>query len=214
MRPWQHAISSSRDERSWIDDLAIHEFLDMTKACCADRRHRMILHNSDLGVQLAGLAFPERDDAGDIAMRHVTEDLGHPYTLADWLDCCALEKLPKPMMRRLERGRDGTIDLITNRLFPEARGAVEEIYDILSLPAKLAPDHAPSSFCVLMNAAGPPIVRRLLGPPREVEHPRGKSVLDPAWIAEALIFAMFGRITDLGEVVRCCISEPGTGRRS
>ena len=49
MRPWQHAKSSARKERDWLADLPIHEFMDSTKAACPDLRHRMILHNADLG---------------------------------------------------------------------------------------------------------------------------------------------------------------------
>lgn len=31
MRPWLHARSSARDARPWTDDLAVQEFMDITR---------------------------------------------------------------------------------------------------------------------------------------------------------------------------------------
>jgi hypothetical protein len=46
MRPYLHAISSASQRGGhWQDYLAVHEFLDSTKASCPDIRHRMILHS-------------------------------------------------------------------------------------------------------------------------------------------------------------------------
>ena len=101
MRPWQHAKSSARKERDWLADLPIHEFMDSTKAACPDLRHRMILHNADLGPELAARAFPGRSDARAVALRHVAEDLGCTPTLAEWLAECDLTRLPRPLSRRL-----------------------------------------------------------------------------------------------------------------
>ncbi len=64
MRPWQHAKSSARKERDWLIDLPIHEFMDSTKAACPDLRHRMILHNADLGPELTARAFPTATTPG------------------------------------------------------------------------------------------------------------------------------------------------------
>lgn len=49
------------------------------------------------------------------------------------------------------------------------------------------------------------IVRQVFGPPRELSN---SVIVDYAWIAEAAIFTAFGRIPDLGEIVRCWSSEP------
>lgn len=67
MRPWQHARSSAGKDGDWVADLPIHEFMDSTKAACPDLRHRMVLHNTDLGPELAARLFPERADARSIA---------------------------------------------------------------------------------------------------------------------------------------------------
>ena len=209
MRPWQHAASSAGSAgRPWDDDLDIHEFLDMTKACCADRRHRLALHSVDLGAELAARAFPDRPDARAVAVRHVVEDLGRPATVADWLAGCDPRRLPLPLHRRLLAGKAGVVELVVNRLDPSCRPAVSEVYDLLTLPVALVPRMPELGYSVLMNAFGPALVRRLLGRPRVLAHERGKIMLDYAWIAEALAFAMFGRIPDLGEVARACVREP------
>src|SRR5262245_32491778 len=116
MRPWQHALSSSRSTgHPWTEDLEIHEFLDMTKAACADRRHRVVLHSVDLGSDLAALAFPLRSDVRAVVLQHIVEDLGRAYTLADWFDRCDIDRLPRPLHRRLTAGRDRVIALVVGR---------------------------------------------------------------------------------------------------
>lgn len=209
MRPWQHAVSSAGTEnRPWDDDLDIHEFLDMTKVCCADRRHRLALHSVDLGAELAARAFPDRPDARAIAVRHVVEDLGRPASVADWVAGCDPLRLPLPLQRRLVVGKAGVVELVVNRLDPACRPAVSEVYDLLTLPVTFVPHRPELGYAVLMNSFGPALARRLLGRPRAITHEHGEIVLDYGWIAEALTFAMFGRIVDLGEVARACMREP------
>jgi hypothetical protein len=97
MRPYQHArASAARSGREWVEDLAIHEFIDSTKAAFPDLRHRMILHSVDLGGELAARAFPGRPDAREVVRRHVIEDVGHARTVGDWLAHCNLHRLPRP----------------------------------------------------------------------------------------------------------------------
>lgn len=169
----------------------------------------MILHNTDLGLELTARAFPNRADARAIAMQHIIEDLGRPYPLSDWLGRCDPRLFPRVFKRRLEIGKEGIIDLVAARLHPAAKAAVEDVHAVLTLPVKFAPEYPDLAYCVLMNAAGPGIVRRICGAPRQIEHEHGKCIVDMAWIAEAIIFTMFGRIPDLGEVVRGCLDEPG-----
>jgi hypothetical protein len=57
MQPYIHAQASARQSgRVWQDDLEIHEFLDLAKHACPDLRHRLLLHNSDLGSGLIAAA--------------------------------------------------------------------------------------------------------------------------------------------------------------
>jgi hypothetical protein len=208
MRPWQHAVSSARSQRPWQQDLEIHEFLDSTKLACADRRHRLVLHSVDLGLALAHWAFPDRPEVESIVRQHVDEDLGMPATLAQWLDGCEPELLPRPLSRRIAVGREGVVALVAGKIHPSCEAAVGQVYDLLTLPAQLAPDHHVLTYAVLMNAFGPGLVRRLFGPPQRVDHAHGQATVDWAWIAEAIIFTMYGRIPDLGELVRSCSEEP------
>lgn len=207
MRPWQHAMSSAGTE-GWVQDLDIHEFLDMSKMCCADRRHRIALHSVDLGAELAARAFPGRIDARAIAIRHVVEDLGRPATVAEWLTGCDPRLMPLPQRRRLLAGKDAIIDLVVNRLHPCCRPDAGHVYNLLTLPVELVPDMPDLGYAVLMNSFGPALARRILGRPRQIAHAKGEIMLDYAWVAEALIFAVFGRIPDLSEVARACIREP------
>src|SRR5947208_14475280 len=96
MRPFQHAMSSaSRFGGRWQDYLAVHELIDSTKACCADPRHRMVLHSVDFGAAVVRVAFPDRRDTDAIVRQHVVEDLGSGRTLSEWLELCRRAKLPR-----------------------------------------------------------------------------------------------------------------------
>ncbi len=209
MRSWQHARSSAKGGRNWRDDLAIHEFLDQTKACCADRRHRLVLHHVDLGTAITEIAFPHRNDIADIVTRHVVEDLGQPVTLSDWFKHCDIERLPKPMSRRLEHGTSGVCRFISSQLDPACARDIAAVVDFLFLPARFLPAHPEQALSTLMNTSGPAIVRQVFGPPHEITGEGGTAVVDKAWIAEAVIFALYGRIPDLGEVVGHWHREPG-----
>ncbi len=210
MRPHQHSKSSALPHRPWTDDLAIHEFLDSTKASCADRRHRLVLHHVDLGSEIAALAFPNRKDIGQIVEQHVTEDLRGAYTLDDWFKCCDPAVLPAPIGRRIASGEKGIVDLVSARLDPNCRFAVEKVCKFLFSPTQhVSTDHE-KSLLVLMNAFGPALVRRLFGPPKDISVGDRAVTVDWAWIAEAVIFTTYGRIFDLGEIVKLWPRESGS----
>jgi hypothetical protein len=204
MRPWQHAKSSaSGTMRHWRDDLPIHEFLDLTKAAHPDLRHRLVLHNADLGPFLAEQAFSGRADARAIALRHVDEDMGGRPSLADWLRGCALDHLPHPPSRRGVAWSEELIAMVVRerRLADDSRPRA--VLALLTLPIRLCPDVGDVALAILCNSAGPSIVRQVLGPPDDAPAlPAGKVIFDPAWAAEAMIYWLMGnRIPTLGEVV-------------
>jgi hypothetical protein len=204
MRPWQHAKSSAqKDGRDWREDLPIHEFLDSTKAANADLRHRMILHNADLGPALAERVFPLRTDVREIALRHVREDMDCEPTLHDWLSACHVRRLPAPSMERCGFARNDLVELLTRQQCLSSTDGPAAVADILLLPRKLAPAFGDAALAVLCNSFGPFIVRQILGPPREVRTTgSGSTVFDPAWTAEAMIAWIMGRrIPLLSEVV-------------
>lgn len=192
MRPFHHArASAARRGGDWREDLAIHEFLDLTKGAWPDLRHRMILHNADLGPELAARAFPDRADARDVARAHAIEDIGEARTLAGWIALCAPERLPRP--RRNAPAFDALVaDEAARQKAPEADARA--VLDLLLLPTQFAGEAA---LCVLMNAIGPVVARRVLGPARE----RDGRVFDPAWAAEAMIHRLYGGVPELRAVV-------------
>lgn len=212
MRPYQHARSSAREgaggARGWRDDLVIHEFLDATKYACADRRHRAVLHHADLGTEITRAAFPDRADVDAIVRRHVEEDLGLPVMLEDWFMLCDADALPRPVARRVAEGADGVATRIATKLPDGVAPAARAVCAFLFRPCAFLCEAPMRALPLLMNCVGPMIVRRVFGPPVEVAN---GGVIDHGWIAEAAIYTAFGRIPDLGEVVRCWRAEPSGG---
>jgi hypothetical protein len=101
MKPYYHARSSAKKwGGTWEDYIQVHEFMDLTKFCLADVRHRAILHNS-FGVYLATEVFGsvlkislpdgkiKEVPVAELAEQHILEDLGRIPSIQDWL-----EKLP------------------------------------------------------------------------------------------------------------------------
>jgi len=122
MRPWQHARSSAGQR--WIDDLPVHEFLDSTKASCSDRRHRIVLHHTDLGAEITARAFPERTDIAGIVRSHVREDLGRESDFGDWVTLIDPSRMPRPIPQRLRQGWEHIARIICARLSPSAQSEV------------------------------------------------------------------------------------------
>jgi len=204
MRPWQHSRSSAGP--IWTNDLPVHEFLDSTKASCADRRHRVVLHHTDLGAEIASRAFPGRTDISAIVKRHVCEDFGRESSFDDWVGLIDQDRLPKPIPMRLEQGWDYIARIIGGRLTPADVAPVKSVIEFLRLPEKFS-DIAPSAvLAVTMNASALGIVRNVFGPPRQLNG--SNEIVDYGFIAEAVIFTTFGRIPDLREVVDAVTREP------
>lgn len=75
------------------DYQAIHDFLDSSKACHPDMRHRAILHNS-FGIyiceKLFGINITNSDgrlvSVRDVAEQHVIDDMGRIPTVSDYLN--------------------------------------------------------------------------------------------------------------------------------
>jgi len=152
----------------------------------------MILHNADLGPELAARTFPDRHDARAIALQHVIEDLGCTPRLADWLASCDPARLPQPLARRLPlslaqlRGRVASAQGLRDEEGPSA------VLDLLLLPVRLA---GPGALSVLFNGVGPALVLSVIGPPRVSPGRHGAhTVFDPAYAAETIIQWVFGTI--------------------
>ena len=202
MQPFAHALTSTRGTgRCWQDDLPIHEFMDLAKHACPDLRHRLVLHNADLGPELAARAFPHRSDARDIALAHVREDIGWLPSLADWLDRFDARMLPRvrPSADREETFITAAVDYY--RLSDPT--PVRSVWELLALPERLAPSHAPAASLLLFSSFGPILARAVLGPP--TVFPRssgGDAIVDYGWIAEGMIVARFGLIHSLERILQ------------
>ena len=93
MKPYLHA---ERSAKKWggnpEDYLAIHDFIDSSKAHFPDVRHRALLHSS-FGIYITEMIFGtciinsanKRIQVRDIAEDHVLEDLGFIPTVQDYL---------------------------------------------------------------------------------------------------------------------------------
>jgi len=228
MRPWQHSASSLAkraaranpvDEHADLElFLALHEFLDLSKTGCADRRHRIMLHHCDLGATIAQRAFPHLEGCSQLVRQHVEEDLGFEALLDDWLAGLDFSRLPKPVAQRIDHGHAGVAQMVINRLVgaratdAEARqfqeDAAREVAQFLWQPFEIARSAPASVLSLLMNSVGPSLVRGVFGPP-EIRFFGGRQVVvDWGWLAEAVTMASFGRIPDYAEVVRCVGAEP------
>lgn len=91
--PYHHALSSVKSFGGVCEDyLALHKWLDCTKAYMADVRHRALRHHT-LGIFECEREFGEVIVNSDnksipvriIAEQHILEDLGTIPTPQDWL---------------------------------------------------------------------------------------------------------------------------------
>jgi hypothetical protein len=103
-----HAKSSARRFGGKPEDyMALHEFMDHTKAHLADARHRLVLHNSwgiFMAEKVLGKTLVRASDGKEVPVRtvleqHVLEDLGCIPTLEQ---CLATVNLEPWMYRNAE----------------------------------------------------------------------------------------------------------------
>lgn len=112
----------------------MHEFIDSTKTAHPDLRHRMILHNVDLGPTLAAMKFGNA--AIEVARQHAREDLGGDVPLSWWVSQCRdLPKAREPV--------ETTRVLLLERGWPPY--GVNLILEVLSLGERFAgPQNCPT----------------------------------------------------------------------
>ncbi|MCK7614603.1 hypothetical protein [Roseibium sediminicola] len=142
--------------------------------------------------------------------------MGASYTVDDWFEHIDLDDLPTALPRRLLVGIEGVTQMISQPLPQPMHSAVSEVVEFLFLPSRFAAAPIEKTLSILMNSMGLYLVRQVFGPPVEVrDRNSGEScVVDYGWITEAVIFAMYGRIPDLREVVQAVRAEPGEEQRS
>ncbi len=92
MKPLQHAqISQKTYGGCWQDYIAVHSFLDSSKAACAHFKHRFLLHHRE-GIELGARIFGESLTTSEnktietrqILTEHLIEDVGGIVSVEDW----------------------------------------------------------------------------------------------------------------------------------
>lgn len=92
MKPLQHAqISQKTHGGKWEEYIALHNFLDSSKATCAHFKHRFMLHHIEgveLGVKIFGqdLVNSANQTIGirRVLTEHLIEDVGRIVAVEDW----------------------------------------------------------------------------------------------------------------------------------
>lgn len=118
MKPYIHArIAAKRWGGVPEDYLPIHDFMDSSKACLADVRHRALLHSTFgcfIVEQVFGHNIVNSDGKSvsvrDIAENHVLEDLGKIPTVEQWLGGMKIEPWMSGTLKKRRKKEEGDID--------------------------------------------------------------------------------------------------------
>lgn len=92
MKPLQHAqISQKIHGGGWQDYIALHSFLDSSKAACAHFKHRFLLHHREgveLGARIFGASVVNSENKAietrRILTEHLIEDVGRIVSADTW----------------------------------------------------------------------------------------------------------------------------------
>jgi hypothetical protein len=111
---YHHSVSSARRFGGAPKDYQpIHDFLDSTKSCWADPRHRAILHNTfgcflveRIFGHLITLEGGKQVPTRLVAEQHLREDTGHVPSIQDWLSALPMNdwmlRGAQPLSRELD----------------------------------------------------------------------------------------------------------------
>lgn len=91
--PWHHALSSVKQFGGIVEDyLHLHHWMDETKMCFADFRHRALRHHVEgvsLGTTIFGELLTNTDGSvvlvRDVLTQHLYEDCGFSPSSSDWM---------------------------------------------------------------------------------------------------------------------------------
>jgi hypothetical protein len=213
MKPLQHArITAHRYGGEWQDWIAIHDWIDRSKAIFPSMQHRMLLH-SDFGewltVRIHGEAIMAEDgtviSTCDLFRDHQVEDLGRVVTLAEWLcevDADYWTRRRKPP-RQLERVREEPAEGLVARW-----GGVPDDYlaliDFFGKPCEFAPDSPDAAALITHNSFGIFLAEELLGTVITLTETNNSSqfpqIISTRAAAEDLVYARIGSIPPAGNL--------------
>jgi hypothetical protein len=172
MKPLQHArITAHRYGGEWQDWIAMHDWIDRSKAIFPSMQHRMFLH-SDFGewltVKIHGEATRSKSGAviqtRDLFRDHQVEDLGRVVTLAEWLreiDADYWTRRRKPP-RHLEQVREAPAEGLAAR-WGGVPGDYLALIDFFDMPYEFAPDNPDAAALITHNSFGIFLAEELLG---------------------------------------------------
>lgn len=181
MKPYLHAKSSARKWGGIPEDyVAIHDFMDYSKAFYADVRHRVAQHHA-LGCWVVEEKFGHimTNSAGktysprDVAEQHCLEDTGTILTLRHWMRGLSV---PKSMQEGLGK-------------VAAYAGAREGFLKVLMRPVDFSPASPSVALALYHNDYGIWLVRDLMGEEEAVK-------------AQAWIIDHFGEIPAFEDIVR------------
>jgi hypothetical protein len=213
MKPLQHArITAYRYGGEWQDWIAVHDWIDRSKAIFPSMQHRMFLH-SDFGewlaVKIHGEAIEAKDGTviptRDLFCDHQVEDLGQVVTLAEWLreiDADYWMRRRRPP-RHLEQVREAPTEGLAARW-----GGVPDDYlaliDFFDKPCEFAPESPGAAAMITHNSFGIFLAEELLGtviPLAETNDSRQSTqIISTRSAAEDLVYARVGSIPPAGNL--------------
>jgi hypothetical protein len=213
MKPLQHArITTYRYGGEWQDWIAIHDWIDRSKAIFPSMQHRMFLH-SDFGEWLAirihGDAIMSKSgtvvSTRDLFRDHQVEDLGRVVTLAEWLSeidsDCWTRRRKAP--RHLEQVREEPAEGLAARW-----GGVPDDYLALigffDKPSEFAPDRSDAAAMITHNSFGIFLAEELLGTVITLTDTNDSrqvpQLISTRSAAEDLVYARIGSISPAGNL--------------
>jgi hypothetical protein len=213
MKPLQHArITAHRYGGKWQDWIAIHDWIDRSKAIFPSMQHRMLLH-SDFGEWLAarihGEAIGSKDGTviptRDLFRDHQVEDLGRVVTLAEWLheintDYWTRRRKPPRQLEQIKEEPD-------KGLAARWGGVPDDYLELIGFfdkPCEFAPDNPDAAALITHNSFGIFLAEELLGTTITLTE-TGDSLRFPQIIstrsaAEDLVYARVGSIPPAGNL--------------
>jgi hypothetical protein len=213
MKPLQHArITAHRYGGGWQDWIALHDWIDRSKAIFPSMQHRMLLH-SDFGewlaVRIHGEAIGSKDGTviptRDLFRDHQVEDLGRIVTLAEWLheinaDYWTRRRRPP---RQLEQIREEPAKGLAARWggLPDDYLALIGFFD---KPCEFAPDNPAAAALITHNSFGIFLAEELLGTAITLTETRDSrrfsQIIPTRSAAEDLVYARVGSIPPAGNL--------------
>jgi len=213
MKPLQHArITAHRFGGEWQDWIAIHDWIDRSKAIFPSMQHRMFLH-SDFGEWLAVMIHGEAISAKhgavvstrDLFRDHQVEDLGRVVTLAEWLrevDTDYWMRRRKPP-RQLEQIREAPAE----GLAPRWGGVPDDYLRLIELfdkPFEFAAENPEAAALITHNSFGIFLAEELLGTIITITETKDSRrlphLISTRSAAEDLVYARIGSIPPAGNL--------------